>query len=173
MNNIKIRKAQSEDAAEISNVHINSWREAYKGIIDQDYLDDLPLKFKKFTKIWTKSIAENEIIYIAESEKNGIVGFSNAGLGRDERFIGYGEIYCIYLFQKVHKKGIGFQLFKACTDDLKTQGMEKVYLWVVENNPTISFYEKIGGKKLDYIQTDTIGKQERREFCYSWESIDF
>lgn len=44
--NIKIRKATEEDAAEIANVHINSWREAYKGLLEEDFLNDRPLQFK-------------------------------------------------------------------------------------------------------------------------------
>ena len=45
MENIIIRKAHLEDAAEIANVHINAWREAYQGLISQSFLDDRPLYF--------------------------------------------------------------------------------------------------------------------------------
>ncbi|MEZ4741946.1 MAG: hypothetical protein R3B45_05785 [Bdellovibrionota bacterium] len=36
-----IRKARIEDAAEIANVHINSWREAYRGLLPESFLDFL------------------------------------------------------------------------------------------------------------------------------------
>lgn len=34
-----IRKATIEDAAEIANVHLNSWREAYRNLLPQDFLE--------------------------------------------------------------------------------------------------------------------------------------
>ena len=40
MNNIIIRAATVNDAADIANVHINSWREAYKGRIKEDQVAD-------------------------------------------------------------------------------------------------------------------------------------
>lgn len=169
---IIIRKAKVEDAAEIANVHVNSWREAYKGILDEDYLNDRPLIFKNRYTLWTKLITEGEIVYVAESDKHGIVGFSNAGISRDERFENFGEIYCIYLFKKAHKQGIGFQLLKSSFEALKDKGHEKAFLWVLENNPTISFYERTGAKKMDYVIEDIIGSKAVREFCYSWDNLD-
>ncbi|MDO9182593.1 MAG: GNAT family N-acetyltransferase [Bacteriovorax sp.] len=171
--NITIRKAKLEDAAEIANVHINSWREAYKDILDANYLDETPLNFKNRHSLWKKLISQNEIVYVAESDKYGIVGFANAGIARDKRFESFGEIYCIYLFKKAHKLGVGFQLLKSCFQDLKNKGHDKAYLWVLENNPTIHFYERSGAKKMDYILEDTIGSQSVREFCYAWDSLDF
>ncbi len=39
--------------------------------------------------MWKKTIAEGEITYVAESDKYGIVGFSNARDSADERFVGH------------------------------------------------------------------------------------
>jgi GNAT superfamily N-acetyltransferase len=94
------------------------------------------------------------------------------GLGRDKEFEGFGEIYCVYLFQKPHKQGIGFQLLNACFDELKKVGCDKTYLWVLENNPTIHFHERTGVKKLDNILKDTIGTQIVRELCHAWDSLN-
>ena len=44
--NITVRKAKLEDAAEIANVHVNSWREAYKGILEEDFLNARPFNLK-------------------------------------------------------------------------------------------------------------------------------
>ena len=41
MSQIKIRVAQAGDEPAIAKVHIQSWQEAYKGLIPQDYLDQL------------------------------------------------------------------------------------------------------------------------------------
>ena len=54
MDGIVIRKATFEDSAEIANVHINSWREAYINLIDQEFLDERPLYFKTVTNYGKK-----------------------------------------------------------------------------------------------------------------------
>ena len=54
MEGITIRKASVDDAAEIANVHINSWREAYKGLLPQEFLDERPLNFKNRYELWKK-----------------------------------------------------------------------------------------------------------------------
>ncbi|MGZ3790369.1 MAG: N-acetyltransferase family protein [Bacteriovorax sp.] len=166
--NVIIRKAKVEDAAEIANVHINSWREAYKDILDPSFLEERPLYFKNRYELWKRAIAANEIVYVAESDKYGIVGFGNAGNARDPRFANYGEIKCIYLLNKAQGLGIGFNLLKSCFDELKNIGLCRAYLWVLENNPTIAFYEKTGAKKMEHVLEDIIGNQSVRELCYAW-----
>lgn len=39
MSDVKIRLAQPGDEPSIAKVHIQSWQEAYKGLVPQDYLD--------------------------------------------------------------------------------------------------------------------------------------
>lgn len=41
MNSIEIRKAILNDIPQIVKLHIDSWNETYKGIISQDYLDNM------------------------------------------------------------------------------------------------------------------------------------
>ena len=164
---IKIRKACIEDAAEIANIHINSWREAYKGLLPQDFLDDRPLYFKNRYELWKKCTSRDEdIIYIAEHPEHGIIGFSNAGPGRDSDKSDYGEVYCIYLLQKFHKIGLGFKLLKACFDELLKRNYSQSYLWVLDKNPTIKFYEKTRAVEIDSPKEIEIADEKVIERCY-------
>jgi hypothetical protein len=76
---ITVKKARTEDAAEVANVHVNAWREAYQGILDSSCLNERPLNFKKHYELWTKLINQNEIVYIAECDKYGIVDLQMLG----------------------------------------------------------------------------------------------
>ncbi len=167
-----IRKAEIEDAPGLANVHINSWREAYKGILSDDFLDDRPLNFNSRLKMWRSILSKTQhITYLAEHDQYGVIGFAGAGKGRDERFNGYGEIFAIYLLKKFHGQGIGFKMLQECFRDLKNNDLSKVYLWVIDNNPTINFYERAAGVRCDYKKTETIGGREIIEIAYSWENI--
>ena len=172
MENITIRKAAFEDSAEIANVHINSWREAYKGLISEDFLNERPLFFKNRYELWKKvTVNEKQTTVVAECEKNGVVGFINGTNGRDENKKDYAEVWCLYLLEKYHGKKIGFHLLKSFFDKHLELGFEKGYLWVFADNPTISFYEKVGGKFNGETMKDEVGGDQITEVCYVWDSI--
>lgn len=172
MEGITVRKAIFEDSAEIANVHINSWREAYKGLICDDYLNDRPLYFKDRYELWKKvTINESQITLVAECEKNGVVGFINGTNGRDVGMKDYAEVWCIYLLEKYQGQQIGFNLLKTYFDAQLALGFDKGYLWVLADNPTISFYEKAGGKHNGKTIEDEIGREKFTELCYVWDEI--
>ncbi|NOT80448.1 MAG: TIM44-like domain-containing protein [Bacteriovoracaceae bacterium] len=49
---IIIRQAKEGDCAEIANVHLNSWRKACKGLLPQEFLNQLALTFKRRMNMW-------------------------------------------------------------------------------------------------------------------------
>ena len=172
MEGITIRRARLEDAAEIANVHINSWREAYKGIISPEYLNDRPLFYKNRFELWKKvTVNEGQCTFVAESEEHGIVGFVNGTYGRDDGWKDYAEVWSIYLLQKYHGQKIGFNLLRSYFDTQVNLGVRKGYLWVLENNPTINFYEKVGGKFNGDVKEEEIGGKVLCEGRYVWNSI--
>ncbi len=166
-----IRKANFDDAAEIANVHINSWREAYQGLLPQEFLDDRPLYFKNRYELWKKVTQNSQMTYVAESKDSGVVGFINGDKARDERFQGQIEIYCIYLLKKFHGQGIGFRLLKQFFESSIEKGFHQSYLWVLRDNPTISFYVRSGAKFTGHVIKDRIGGFEVEELCYQWSDI--
>lgn len=174
--NVSIRKAEPEDAAEIANVHINAWREAYKDLLPEAYLASLPLTFKRRLHSWRNLIqncqATSEVLTVAESEAHGIVGFASAGPGRDEKFPKFGELKALYLLQEYHKRGIGNDLLQHSFQALKLMGLHSAYCWVLENNPTVAFYQH-SGAKISSLETkdETIGGQAVKEIACVWEQL--
>ena len=150
MDGITIRKATVEDAAEIANVHINSWREAYKGLLPQDFLDERALNFKNRYELWKRVTGTN---------------------GRDEDKKDWCEVWCIYLLEKYHGKKIGFNLLKQYFDIHSDKGFSKGYFWVLDNNPTIKFYEKVGGRYDGRGKEGEISGQKVKELMFVWDEI--
>ncbi len=172
MEGVIVRRAILEDAAEIANVHTNSWREAYLGLLPQDYLDDRPLTFKNRYNLWQKVVLNSEqFTLVAETKEHGIVGFINGGAGRDKKFENYIEVYSFYLLKRYHGKKIGCNLLKEYFHLNSTLGQDRCYLWVLENNPTIKFYEKSGGVYNNLTKVDEIAGQKVKELMYVWEKL--
>jgi len=169
---IKIRTAKPGDEAGLAKVHIRSWQEAYKGLIPQDYLDNLSSELKNRIEMW-KSILTNpkRWAWVAEGA-NGIVGFALFGPPRDENRDGFIELGAIYLLASEKGKGIGFSLLSAGFNKMKDLGYKKAYCWVLENNPTIKFYERSGAVFSKKTKVDEIGGKIFNELAYEWDALD-
>ncbi|MBY0413180.1 MAG: GNAT family N-acetyltransferase [Bdellovibrionales bacterium] len=170
---VKVRAATPDDAAEIANVHINSWREAYKGLLPQVFLDERPLYFKNRYQLWKSVLSvPNNITFVAECSENGVIGMVNGSKARNAEYEDYAEVYCLYLLQKYHGQKIGFELLKKSFEAFEYRGYSKAYLWVLEGNPTIKFYEKTGGIHKGHIMEETVAGQLMNELCFTWDSLD-
>ena len=108
---------------------------------------------------------------VAESPEHGIVGFINGHKGRDEDFKDYCEVCCLYLLKKYQGKKIGYNLLKEFFRKQVTKGFSKGYLWVLESNPSIKFYERAGGLRHGREKEDEIGGQVVKETMYLWNNL--
>ncbi len=70
------RPATIKDAPGIAKVHVQSWKEAYKGIVNDAHLDNLSVKARteKWDKILPKE-GKNSWTSVAEDQNGNIVGF--------------------------------------------------------------------------------------------------
>lgn len=140
---VKIKKATLDDINIISNIYALSWKYAYKNIVPQKYLDELKCNYwvSSFQNWIGNNILTAQLIYEDELPV-GCVAYSKA---RDVRFAHWGEIVSIYLLPDHFRKGYGQKLLQTAIIDMKTNGYENYYLWVLkENTNARSFYESNG-----------------------------
>ncbi len=170
---VKIRSAQTGDEAELANAHLNSWRETYKGLVPQDYLDNLPLSFKR-RMTWFRSVISKPSEYVLKvaEAKEGIVGFALLAEGRDADRAGYAELGAIYLLEKYKGQGVGFALMSSGFNQMKDRGFKKAYCWVLKDNPTLSFYERTGAKSNGQTKTEIFDGIETTDLCLEWADLN-
>lgn len=169
---IKIREAKFGDEAQLAKVHIQAWQEAYAGLVPQNYLDQLPSEQQERTDMWKSLIANpKRWAWVAEGPK-GIVGFVLFGPPRDENRDEHIELGAIYLLASEKSKKIGFSLLSAGFNKMRDLGYKKAYCWVLENNPTIKFYERTGAKFSSQVKQDEIGGEMFNELAYNWEDLN-
>ena len=153
--NIIIRKVKYEDIEQIVDINIEAWKKAYKGIIDDDILENLNRNEK--IKKWKKHYNIGNVIV---AERNGkILGYcryeDNAQY--DNKDID-SEIIALYIDYNNRGNGIGRKLVEYVINDLKNKNKTKMIIWCLEkNNNARIFYEKMGGKLFDeenYFEKD-------------------
>lgn len=60
---------------------------------------------------------------------------------------------------------------KRVVQHLKANGQNSMLVWVLEENPSRAFYEKMGGKEVDR-KTLTVSGKVLTEIAYGWENIE-
>ena len=140
-----IRQVEFEDIPRVVEIQIAGWKTAYRGIIDDNYLDNLDAEEKKVKRKrdfgkspFVVAVLDGKIVsfcrYLYEV-------FSDDGIGFDS------EIMALYVDPELKGKGIGKELFEYVKNDLKEHGKKKTILWCLkENYPSRGFYEKMGGE---------------------------
>ena len=178
LTNYEIREAYPTDAEEIATVHLMTWKTNYKSILAQEYLDSL--SYKDRLDLRHKIFDESAGIHLVATFKNKVIAFydadhlrihENQRISADQlnRRNEKGEIYAIYILQAHQHLGIGRALFQMGRKKLKERGLIPYIAWVLkENHQAISFYEKMGGKRVDEVNVK-IGDSEYIEIAYHFE----
>jgi RimJ/RimL family protein N-acetyltransferase len=144
---VLVREATPDDARAIAEVHVASWRWAYREILPEDFLERLSVDDRE--TMWRDLLADRGPgggVAVAEDERGRVVGF--AGYGPPEHSDepeGTGELYAIYLREEVVGTGVGEELFEEAVEGLRAAGYRRAILWVFEANPRARrFYERAG-----------------------------
>lgn len=168
---ITIRKATLEDAPAVATVHVTAWREAYHGIISDDFLANLSIQRR--TEFWVNTLSDPAHIfhhaYVAEM--NGqVVGFAGYGVPQEKESGFDGELFSIYILQTAHKQGVGRLLVNQVVKALRDFGWNSMMVWVLKDNPARGFYERLGGEYL-YGKQIEIGGEALMEVSYGWRNL--
>jgi len=166
-----IRKAVYEDAETIANIHVSSWKNTYKDLIDEKDISNMTYDNRKI--LWEAVLkVQNEdrcTFVIHDAEK--IVGFISGGPERTKRFEYDAEIYNIYLLPNYQKQGLGAQLLKVFAEEMNLKNHKSILVWILKQNPSSRFYERYQAKPVGTEQT-SIGEGTYQETAYGWENID-
>lgn len=138
-----IRTAQPGDASLISHLFAVSWKTAYRGIIEDLYLDRLPDEYwVPSVRAWLVSGCLSALIaYEGETPVGSVI----YGRGRDEDHAGWGEIVSLYLLPEWFRKGYGTALLAKALDDMRAEGYSRFYLWAINGNRLAErFYRRRG-----------------------------
>ncbi|MBP7648671.1 MAG: GNAT family N-acetyltransferase [Phenylobacterium sp.] len=162
--------AGPRDAQALAEVHVTSWRETYRGLLPDSFLDrmSVPVTARRFSKSLVAP-AEREIT-LAAADRSGIVGYAAGGPSRI-RLTGEAEITTLYVLRAHQGHDLGRRLLTAAARVFADQGARSLMISVLRDNfPARGFYEHLGG------QADTPRKEPgpgglMYEVSYRWPDI--
>lgn len=139
---IRVRSASEQDVPQLARVHVESWRETYRGLMPDGVLDDSGFIDRR-ERFWTAALSdprysENRIA-VADRDV-ALVGVAMAGPVLDEDANWSSQLYVLYSYASVHGLGAGAALLDAVIGPTATAA-----LWVADPNPRAqAFYVKHG-----------------------------
>ncbi len=169
---ITIRRAVPDDAGEIAQVHVASWKTTYPGIVDQAYIDDLSIADR--AAAWTRHLTITDgsapDILVAVTRDHRVVGFLSGGRIGEPLPPFDAELHAIYLLEPFQRSGLGERLTREWAALAVARGFQAAVVRVLANNPACLFYERLGATLVGETQL-TIGGQPYPERWYGWRHL--
>lgn len=142
-----IRRADVNDAPAIARVTVDTWKSAYRGVIADEYLEQL--NYRDREQGWRQFPFEDSWVYVAENDERRIVGFAAGGPHRESGSVYQGEIYAMYIDEAFQHRGIGTWLLRSVVRKMLDAKLNPLIVWVLSDNPYRRFYERHGGLPLE------------------------
>ena len=163
---VLIRPATPRDAPAIAEVHVASWRQAYEGVVAEDYLQAIDVEAR--SERWRGELehpAADVQVWVAE-EEGRVVGFASLGPSRDEDADRTTlQIYTLYLEPHAWGQGIARELMRTVLADVPNG--TPVTLWVLSTNERARHFYRRNGFSPDGVERlESIGDAQHREIRY-------
>lgn len=166
---IAVRPAQARDAAGMGSVHVGVWQSAYAGILPHIYLAGLSAS--RLAAYYQAGILRGHPALVAESAGR-VIGFATMSLRRTdaERSLGQAEIETLYVADDWRDQGAGRSLMQGAGKALSDVGAGSAFLWVLRDNPSRWFYQRLGGRPVAEGHTTVAGTSIPKT-AYVWDPI--
>jgi ribosomal protein S18 acetylase RimI-like enzyme len=168
MGEIIIRQARPTDARGIARLDVETWRTTYAGVLSSAYL--VGLSERRREAGWRSVILrEPRDVRVAADEADTILGFGSCGSNRGDRLFS-GEVFTLYVAPDWQNQGIGRRLLIALFRRLVASGRHSAILWVLRDNPSRFFYERLGAEQTSR-KSLTIGGTIIEALAYGWHDL--
>ena len=169
LDDLIIREATLDDIPIVARLHVDSWNKTYKGIIDQEYLNNMKKNIdKRIERMHNEFKQRKMMVAILNNE---IVAFTEFTLNNE--FSKELDIDCefcgLYVKNEYVGIGIGSKFFDYIKSIFVKNGKHKMGLWCVkENENAIKFYIAKGGIQVKE-KTFTLAGKEYNEVAFIYD----
>lgn len=146
LDDLTFRSARIDDAAQLAEIHLQTWQATYRGLLSARYLEGLGAGVARRSLALGEAIAQGSFsVWVAERERH-LIGWASFGSSRDAHASPTtGELRAINLLPQVWSLGIGRRLWEHVRQQLIGAGYTDATVWVIQGNQrALGFYEALG-----------------------------
>ena len=168
MDEITVRPARPGDARAIARLDVDTWRATYAGILTNSFLVGLSTQRREIG--WATVIErEPHDVQVAVDANGNVLGFGSCGRNRGKPEFA-GEVFTLYVAPDWQNQGIGRKLLLSLFERLVALGCGSVIIWVLRENPSRFFYQRLGGREVR-TRVFAMGGQKLPAAGYAWRDL--
>ena len=173
MNTLMFRKATWADTEAVASLHTESWRNAYRGILHDTYLDG-PIVEER-ASLWRLRFlspdADRHYILLAMSMRK-LIGFVCVLLDEEPQWGAC--LDNLHVLPRWRGRGVGRLLFgKAVQWVMATEPGWPIHLWVFEANAGArGFYDALGGEIIEHHNKEVLKGIKIPSVLYVWRNLE-
>jgi ribosomal protein S18 acetylase RimI-like enzyme len=140
LSSIVCRDATSADVNALAELHVETWNATYR----TSRGPSVATRTSQWQKVFSRGNPQ-EFVIVLEDASRRLIGFcfGTPGFGEFE-----GVISKIYLRWEYHGLGLGRRLMHETARRFLERGIGSCILFAERSNPTIGFYDRMGGERL-------------------------
>jgi len=159
---VHLRRARETDARGIAEVHVETYRTAFRGELPIQYLEAITVSDRE--QYWARelrALPPERRPWVAEAEGR-LVGFVASGASHD---IGAsaltGEVYMLFVLPECWDRGLGRNLLAHAERDLLEHGYTEAEVWIpIDNRRATSFGALAGWQADGQTRTSGVGSAQ-------------
>ena len=157
---MRIREACAADIKNIAEVYILNWKETYKGLLPDEYVDhlDLPYGMDK----WSSFLRQTENHIVIAEDGSRFLGFG--AFSPDHEIDKCLYIDSLHVCPESRGQGTGSRLINAIKEYAAENSFEKMSICIVRGNDRAgNLYRKLGAGHYSYFIDDFDGTKSNSE----------
>jgi ribosomal protein S18 acetylase RimI-like enzyme len=160
--------AGPQDAEALAAVHVAAWRETYRGLLPDAYLDRM--EPAPHARRFAQTLTAGQETVLAAGDRARLVGYAAGGPSRRAREH-EAEVTTLYLLRRAQGQGLGRRLMQAAARVLAANGATSLMVSVLRDNAHArGFYEHLGGQA-EPIRVERGPGGLNHELAYRWPDI--
>ncbi|HEU4631247.1 MAG TPA: GNAT family N-acetyltransferase, partial [Gemmatimonadaceae bacterium] len=156
LDTIVVRDAEAADVPALAALHVELWNATYH----TSRGPTVELRTRQWEAIFAR-VPRRDFVVLLEDRSGRLIGFA-AGTPHDGEF--RGQLSKLYLRWEYHRLGLGRRMMREAARRFLDRGVNSMILFAERSNPTIGFYDRMGGERL---------RDERGLFtgAYGWRDV--
>ncbi|MEX2182633.1 MAG: GNAT family N-acetyltransferase [Gemmatimonadaceae bacterium] len=140
LESITVRDAVAADIPALAELHVTTWNATYR----TSRGPSVATRSYQWTEVFGKA-PRADFVVVLEDRTGRLIGFA-AGKPYPGEFAG--QLSKIYLRWEYHGLGLGRVLMRESARRFLDRGIASFILFAERSNPTIGFYDRLGGERL-------------------------
>jgi GNAT superfamily N-acetyltransferase len=140
---VTVRPARLADAGRLAEVQVDSWRVAYRGLLDDAVIGRLTPAVRHDQ--WRVALRDDPAATLVAELDGEVAGFCVMAMPAAAEVPEVAEVRSIYVAPRWWRRGIGSALIADAFEEMRGAGYRQAILWTLEGNERgRAFYERVG-----------------------------